>query len=119
MEPSQRDSGTMTGKAVTEGNRLLDKDYHAVRRACSTGVPGEVDSLRVKLDSVLKSGWSIEALKAYAFSVWCEPGCDHVTDTAWRLSVEFADSNGCSGGRDFLRRFNADPKRYWCEAGGT
>jgi hypothetical protein len=30
--------------------------------------------------------------------------------------AEFADSNGCSGGRYFLKRFNANPERYWCEA---
>ena len=61
-----------------------------------------------------KTGWTIQALKAYAFSVWRNSDCDYVTEAAWRLSVEFADSNGCSGGRDFLKRFNADPERYSC-----
>jgi hypothetical protein len=103
----------MTAKA-TIADLLCDRDYHAVRRACGIDGYGEEDDLCGKLDGALKSGWSIEALKAYALSVWSHPGCDHVTNFAWRLSVEFADSNGCSGGRDFLKRFNADPKRYLC-----
>jgi hypothetical protein len=64
----------------------------------------------------LKSGWSIQALKAYAFFVWRKSNRDDATEAAWRLAVEFADSNGCSGGRDFLKRFNANPGRYSCEA---
>ncbi len=28
------------------------------------------------------------------------------------LGEEFADCDGCSGGRDFLKRFNAQPERY-------
>jgi hypothetical protein len=108
----------MTGMAATKANPLYDADYLAARRACSTGVLGEEDNLCAKLDSALKSGWSLQALKAYAFSVWSAHDCDYVTDIAWRLSVEFADSNGCSGGRDFLKRFNANPKRYSCKAPG-
>jgi hypothetical protein len=91
-----------------------DADYSAVRRACSKVLPGEEGDLGARLDAALKAGWSIQALKAYAFSVWRKPGCDYVTEAAWRLSVEFADSNGCSGGRNFLKRFNADPERYSC-----
>jgi hypothetical protein len=106
----------MTVMAPTKANPLCDTDYLAARRACSSGVPGEEDNLCAKLDGALKLGWSIQALKAYAFSVWRSPDCDHVTNTAWRLSVEFAESNGCSGGREFLKRFNADLKRYSCEA---
>ena len=108
----------MTIKAAAKVTPICDTDYRAARRACSTGVSGEEGNLCAKLDGVLESGWSIQALKAYAFSVWRDSSCDHVTDTAWRLSVEFAESNGCSGGRDFLKRFNADPKRYSCEAPG-
>jgi len=103
----------MTAKA-TIANLLCNADYRAVRRACSIGGPGEGDDLCERLDAALNSGWSIEALKAYALSVWSDPGCDYITNVAWRLSVEFADSNGCSGGRNFLNRFNADPKRHLC-----
>lgn len=91
-------------------------DYSAARRACGKLLPGEKDDLRAKLDSALKSGWSMQALKAYAILVWQQPRSDRVTETAWRLAVEFADSNGCSGGRNFLKRFNANPERYSCEA---
>lgn len=91
-----------------------DADDSAARLACSKVLAGEEGDLRAKLDDALKAGWSIRALKAYAFFVWREPGCDHVSEAAWRLSVEFADSNGRSGGREFLKRFNADPERYSC-----
>jgi hypothetical protein len=104
----------MTEKALTKTEAHRDGDYNAARRACSKVLPGEEGDLRAKLDSALKSGWSIQALKAYALSVWGNSGCDYVTEAAWRLSVEFADSNGRSGGRDFLKRFNADPQRYSC-----
>jgi hypothetical protein len=104
----------MTEKTLTEAKAHRDGDYNAARRACSKVLPGEEGDLRAKLDSALKSGWSIQALKAYALSVWQNSGLDYVTEVAWRLSVEFADSSGCSGGRDFLKRFNADPKRYSC-----
>jgi hypothetical protein len=99
----------MVGKRARKGEASGDADYDAVRRACSKAPPAEGGDLGAKLDDALKSGWSIEALKAYAFSAWRDPGCDHVTDAAWRLSVEFADSNGCGGGRDFLKRFKAEP----------
>jgi hypothetical protein len=45
-------------------------DYSAAQRACSKCLHGEEGDLRPKLDDALKSGWSIQALKAYAFSVW-------------------------------------------------
>jgi hypothetical protein len=93
-------------------------DYGAAQRACGAFVSGEGDDLRTKLDSALKSGWSMQALKAYAMLVWQEPPTDRITEAAWRLAVEFADSNGCSGGRDFLKRFNANPERYTCQSTG-
>jgi hypothetical protein len=103
----------MTEKALmSKAKAARDTDYSAVRRACSKVLTGEEGDLRAKLDNALKAGWTIQALKAYAFSVWRKPGCDYVTEAAWRLSVEFADSDGRSGGRDFLKRFNADPERY-------
>jgi hypothetical protein len=101
----------MTEKTPTKAKAPRDSDYSAAWRACCKVLPGE-DDLCTKLDNALQAGWSIRALKAYAFFVWRNSGCDYVTDAAWRLSVEFADSNGCSGGRDFLKRFNADPERY-------
>jgi hypothetical protein len=92
--------------------------YHAAWRACRKLAPGEESDLDLvaKLDDLLKSGWSIQALKAYAFSVWQKSDRDDAAEAAWRLAVEFADSNGCSGGRGFLKRFNANRERYSCEA---
>jgi hypothetical protein len=87
-------------------------DCRAARHACVKLVPGEESDLPAKLDSVLKSGWTIQALKAYAFSVWRKSDCADGTEAAWRLAVEFADSNGCSGGRNFLKRVHANVERY-------
>jgi hypothetical protein len=50
--------------------------------------------------------------------------CDHLAksdrddaaEAAWRWAVEFADSNGCSGGRGSLKRFNANRERCSCDA---
>jgi hypothetical protein len=88
-------------------------DYLAARRACHKCVHGEEGDLSAKLEDALRSGWSIEALKAYAFSIWQQSASHDITDAGWRLAVEFADSNGCSGGRDFLKRFSANPERYF------
>jgi hypothetical protein len=87
-------------------------DYSAARRACGKHVHSEGGDLSAKLEDALRSGWSIEALKAYAFSIWQQSASHDVSDAAWRLAVEFADSNGCSGGRDFLKRFSANPEPY-------
>jgi hypothetical protein len=88
----------MTEKVLTKDKAPRDADYSAAWRACSKVPPGEAGDLHAKLDNALKAGWSIEALKAYAFCVWRNTSGDYVTEAAWRLSVEFADSNGCSGG---------------------
>jgi hypothetical protein len=77
-------------------------DYRAARRA------GEEDELCAKLDGALSAGWSIQALKAYAIAVWQQSGSDYVSEVAWRLAIEHADSKGCSGGRDFLSRYKAN-----------
>ena len=82
--------------------------------ACQCG--GEMNIAAIETLPQGSEGEQREALKAYAFSVWQLPAFDHVTEVAWRLAVEFADSNGCSGGRDFLKRFNANRERYSCEA---
>jgi hypothetical protein len=68
--------------------------------------------LREKLDQLLKSGWSIQALKAYAFCWWRHRRCDHVTEGAWRWAVAFADATQAMGGRNLLERFKADPEHY-------
>ena len=67
-------------------------DHSAAQRACSKCLHGEEGDLRPKLDDALKSGWSIQALKAYAFSVWQLPAYDHVTKWrgAWLLSLPIA-----------------------------
>jgi len=83
-------------------------DYRAARQACSRSLSGEEDELCAKLNSALKSGWSMQALKAYATTVWQQSGSDDVSEAAWRLTIEHADSKGCSGGRDFLRRYKAN-----------
>src|SRR5580692_7686193 len=48
--------------------------------------------------------------------VWRKSDRDDAAEAAWRSAVEFADSNGCSGGRGFLKRFNANRERYSCDA---
>jgi hypothetical protein len=97
---------------MSEATVPRDADYSAAWRACSKVLTGEAGDLCAKLDNALKAGWSIQARKAYALSVWGNSDCDHISDAEWRLSVEFADSNGCSGGRGFLKRFNANPEHY-------
>jgi hypothetical protein len=87
-----------------------DSDCVAARWACSNYLDGEGGNLSAKLEEALRSGWSIEALKAYAFSTWRQSASGDVTDTAWRLAVEFANSNGCTGGRNFLKRFSSNPE---------
>jgi hypothetical protein len=106
----------MPWNAKTDGGRKCagqgDSDYVAAQRACCKYLHGEEGDLSAKLEEALTSGWSIEALKAYAFSIWQQSASDDVTDAAWRLAVEFADSNGCSGGRNFLKWFSANAESY-------
>jgi hypothetical protein len=100
-------------KAGVNAQGHSGSNYRAARRACGKYVHGEEGDLSAKLEDALRSGWSIEALKAYALSIWQQSASHDVTDAAWRLAVEFADSNGCSGSRDFLKRFSANPERYF------
>jgi hypothetical protein len=70
--------------------------------------------LRAALDDLLKSRWSIQALKAFAY---CEcqlqsDRYDHVTDGAWRLAVSLAAEGRASCGGDFRLKFNANPENY-------
>ena len=58
-----------------------DPDYRAAWRACKKPwISWSVVDLRKRLKQVLRSGWSIQALKAYAFVYWRHKRCDHVTE---------------------------------------
>jgi hypothetical protein len=57
-------------------------DYRAAGRACRKSVPGEENDLLAKLDDALRSGWTIQALKAYAFLVWRKSDCDDATESS-------------------------------------
>ncbi len=90
-----------------------DPDYRAAWRACKKPwVSWSVVDLRKRLKQLLRSGWSIQALKAYAFVCWRHKRCDHVTEGAWRWAVAFADSSHVLGGRNVLERYKADPGFY-------
>jgi hypothetical protein len=102
---------------------LRDPDYHAAWLACrkpwiSEWSGSEID-LRAALDDLLKSGWSIQALKAYAFRVreYARRGNEHVTAGAWRWAVYLASrrawgQDGPLGAKTFLAEFNANPECY-------
>lgn len=101
---------------------LRDPDYHAAWLACrkpwSSEWSGTEIDLRAVLDDLLKSGWTIRALKAYAFRVreYARRGNEHVTAGAWRWAVYFASpawrQDGPLGAKTFLAEFNANPERY-------
>lgn len=66
--------------------------------------------LRHALDAVIKSGWPIAAIKAYAFYEWrMNERYDHVTTSAWREAVHSIRYGNIRGAEAFLQRFNADP----------
>ena len=85
-----------------------DPDHHAAWVACREpdctqwGEETVVTDLRVKLAEVLASGWTMPALKEYAFNCWRHPRYPNVTRTAWRMAVWGTDY----GGKDFLARYN-------------
>ena len=92
-----------------------DPDHRAAWLACRKPEPrcwrdGEID-LRAALDTALKAGWTIPALKAYAFCEWRYTRRDHVTDAAWRMAVKWAADSGYMA-QSFLERFKTDPERY-------
>jgi hypothetical protein len=103
-------------KTLKRSKAPRDADYRAAWRACREPW-GEID-LRVALRDLLKSGWNIQALKAYAFRVryfgLCRKGIDHVTACAWRQAVRDASSRGMFGDQaaSFLAEFKANPERY-------
>jgi hypothetical protein len=99
-----------------------DPDYRAAWRACREpwmimGPGSEID-LRAALDALLKSGWSIQALKAYAYRMreFAHRGNERVTAGARRWAVYFASrawgQEGPLGAATFLAEFNANPERY-------
>jgi|SRR5579872_969000 len=72
-----------------------EADYRAAWNACGKPLPGEdpaQNDLRSRLEDVLKSGWSIEALKAFAAAQFTRR-YDHVTPAAWRWAVFFAKAD--------------------------
>jgi hypothetical protein len=71
-----------------------DPDYRAAWKACGARLApsvwgNEEIDLRADLDELLKSGWSMKALTAYA-STWRKRGFDHTTPSAWRWAIYFA-----------------------------
>lgn len=89
-------------------------DYRAAWKACEEPWEtfGRVDDLRKRLRSLLRSGWSIGALKAYAFVVWRHKRSNKVTRSAWRWAVAFADPSVPLGGGNILERFKDDPEFF-------
>jgi len=99
-------------------------DYHVAWLACRKpwvsewpGCPRVELNLRAALDDLLKSGWSIQALKAFAFSVreYAHKGNERVTVGAWRWAVYLASTGPASGplsASSFLESFKANPERY-------
>src|SRR5690242_16965580 len=106
----------MGAKAMSKARKRTqeprDADYRAAWRACgvtlSTRVWGDdaaqID-LRTRLGDLLKSGWSIQALRSYA-SKWQIRRYDHITPATWRWAVYFASINIAGEATTFLKDFN-------------
>lgn len=92
-----------------------DPDHRAAWAACRKpdvvgwGDDTELD-LRELLVERLKSGWSIPALKSYAYRYCRYTGREHVTPAGWRMAVRLTGSEIFVG--SFLEEFNSDPERY-------
>lgn len=115
-------------KARKKTRTPRDPDYAAAWQACrktysSRGffmpfMPSPADciyvaDLRSCLDVVIKSGWCVAAIKAYAFcNCRMYAHHDHVTATAWRAAVYRISVGDTHGAEAFLQRFNADPDHY-------
>ena len=84
--------------------------YSAAWRACGKPLPGEdpaENDLRSRLEDLLKSGWSIQALETYAFAhQWQRKRRDHVTPAVWRWAVYFASIDTSPGTATFWREYN-------------
>lgn len=89
-----------TPKKTKALRKTLARDplYRAAWLACrepwiskgwGEGAPVKID-LRVALNKLLKSGWSIQALETFANS-WCDWRRDHLTRKPWRWAVYWAD----------------------------
>jgi hypothetical protein len=71
--------------------------------------------LRAALNKLLKSGWSMQALEAFAYS-WSDGRHDHVTRAPWRWAVYWALGelkNGPLGtqiSKRYLDAFNAEQR---------
>lgn len=113
----------MGTKTLKERKPPHDADYRAAWRACrepATSFGGREIDLRTQLTRALNSGWSIPAIKAYAWCYWTNgTRYDHLTASAWRYAVEWIsyaldcpDSTTSATPSAFLERFTADPERY-------
>ncbi len=94
-----------------------DPDHHAAWVACREPwvcFDNSTVDLRPILEDLLKSGWSIGALKAYAHH-FRFTGHSHLTPYAWRWAVRFAGEGGAMVG-DFLARYK---QRHAPAADGT
>jgi hypothetical protein len=88
-----------------------DPDYSTAWRACGArlapsvwGTDEEIN-LRAMLDDLLKSGWSIQALRSYAFAWRPRRDYDHVTPAAWRWGIYFANMDIGGRATEFLNSF--------------
>lgn len=97
----------------------MDPLYRAAWLACrepwvmnwGDGAPAKTD-LRAALNKLLKSGWPMQALEAFAWS-WSDGRHDHLTRKPWRWAVYWAYGDLNSGPRGsnmskrYLDAFNA------------
>jgi hypothetical protein len=87
-----------------------DPDYRAAWRACGALAPSvwgtDEENLRAMLDDLLKSGWSIQALRSYAFTWSRRADYDHVTPATWRWGIYFANMDMLGSATKFLNEFN-------------
>jgi hypothetical protein len=88
-----------------------ETDYRAAWQACAKYLPGEDpadNDLRERLDWLLKSGgWSIEALRDYAFAKWSTGRYAHVTPAVWRWAIYFAKEDLVGEATAFLKEWQA------------
>ncbi len=69
----------------------VDPDHRAAWLACRKPFErpfgGDAVNLRVALAELLKTGWSVAALKAYSFSRWNIRRRGHITPDIWRMGI--------------------------------
>jgi len=140
--PQKDGESPMAEEVITKRTRKKkrkaprDADYRAAWKACrkpwmesvpndkprvrgepwSDWVDGEEIDMRAALDKLLSSGWTIQALKAYAYCSWRhlygQDRYDHVTAFAWRWAVCFAGADIGGDASRYLTRFNANPEAF-------